>query len=246
MFRRYVERGLLAGSAGGLAFGLFVAVVGNPLIHAVEGMGHGHHGHGGHEAAAVSAATTNLVSIGGGILWGLLLGAIAFGVVYYFLEPAIPGEGTTKRYVLAAAGFVSVSGAPWLVLPPLPPGVETALDIRTAMALYGVMVLAGVLACLLAGYAYDRLRTRGVGVPLAVAGSLVPLTVLVAASLLVSIPVAGEVPAAMATAYRGVAIFGQAMLWIVLASVHAWLGTPDIETPPDSLDHDADPASLSD
>jgi len=119
MFRAYVERGLLAGAAGGLTFGLFVALVGNPLVHAIEEMGHDHsHGAGGHEASVVSEATTSVASIGGGVLWGLLLGTVVFGLGYYVLEPAIPGTGATKRYVLAAAGFVTVSGAPWLVSPP--------------------------------------------------------------------------------------------------------------------------------
>jgi hypothetical protein len=33
----------------------------------------------------------------------------------------------------------------------------------------------------------------------------------------------------MTAAYRGVVVFGQALLWLVLASTHAWLGDPGRE-----------------
>lgn len=223
MFRRYLERGLAAGAVGGLAFGLFVAVVGNPLVRAVESLGHHHAAHGGHESA-VSATVTNVVSVGGGVLWGLLLGGVVFGALYYFLEPAIPGDGATKRYVLAAAGFVTASGAPWLVVPPKPPGVESTVAVGTQQLLYGGMVLAGALACMLAGYAYDRLRGRGVRWQFAAVGALAPFALLAVPALAFSVPTTGDVPAAMTVAYRGFVVFGQATLWFVLASAHAWLG----------------------
>jgi len=245
MFRSYVERGLFAGAAGGLAFGLFVALVGNPLVRAIEETGHDHsHGAGGQGASVVSEATTSVVSIGGGVLWGLLLGAIAFGVLYYFLEPAIPGGDATKRYVLAAACFLTVSGAPWLVLPPQPPGVETTLGIEIAMLLYGGMVVVGALVCLGAGVAYTRLRAGGLGQTVAAAGGLAVLATLGIPAAFVQLPTTGEVPTAMTTAHRGVVVFGQVTLWVVLASVHAWLGTPDTESPAASINADTEPAGL--
>lgn len=222
MFREYVERGLLAGGAGGLAFGLFVAAVGNPLIRAIEGLGRGHHD--GHEAAVVSETAANIVSVGGGVLWGMVLGAAAFGVAYYFLEPAIPGAGATKRYVLAGGGFLTVSGAPWLVVPPQPPGVETTLGLRSAMLAYGGMALLGAAACALAGVLYNRLRSRGRGPAAATAAGLAPLAVLAVPALLGSASATGDLSASMVAAYRGVTVFGQVMLWVVLASTHAWLG----------------------
>lgn len=238
MIRSYVERGLLAGSAGGLAFGLFVALVGNPLVGYVEELGHAA-GEGQHSGAAASeaahhagegllpGAVTSAVSVSGGILWGLLLGAVFFGVVYYFFEPAIPGEGATKRYVLAGAGFVTVSGAPWLVLPPQPAGVEATLPTETRILWYGGMLLAGAAVCLLAGLVYRRLSLRGARRPVATVAALAPLALL--AIPVVAAPAAGatgEVPAEMALAYRGFVVFGQATLWFFLASVHVWLGVP--------------------
>ncbi|MUV51689.1 CbtA family protein, partial [Haloarcula sp. CBA1122] len=116
----YLERGAVAGVAGGLVYGLFVATVGNSFTAGLETFEHGH-GHGG--GPVVSGLTTAVASIGGGVLWGLLFGVAVFGMAYFFLEPAIPGSGATKRLALAGAGFLTVSGAPWLVLPPQPPGV---------------------------------------------------------------------------------------------------------------------------
>jgi len=235
MLRSYVERGLGAGAVGGLAFGLFVAVVGNPLVGYAEELGHaGEEGgaHGGE--GVVPDAVANLVSVGGGLLWGLLLGAVVFGVVYYFLEPAIPGTGATKRYVIAAAGFVTVSGAPWLVLPPQPAGVEAALPTGTRILWYGGMVAAGAAVCLLAGYAYNRLTARGAGRPTVALAALAPFALLaVPVAVAPATAAAGDAPAGMVAAYRGFVVFGQATLWFVLASAHAWLGTP---SPPGSAD----------
>jgi len=246
MLRSYVERGVLAGAAGGLTFGLFVAVVGNPLVGYVEELGHA--GDGGHQAAEgfLSETVTNLGSVGGGVLWGLLLGAIFFGAVYYFLEPAIPGEGATKRYVLAGAGFLTVSGAPWLVLPPQPAGVEPTLATETRILWHGGMMVAGALVCLLAGYTYRWLTRRGTRHPLAALGALAPLALL-AAPVAVA-PTAGAVSgvtADVALTYRGVVVFGQATLWFVLASVHVRLGTPTAGLATDSghgLERSADSA----
>jgi len=230
MFRSYLERGLVAGALGGLAFGSFVAFVGNPLVGYVEEVGHaadGHHDHAHGAEGVVSEAVTNLVSVGGGVLWGLLFGAVVFGALYYFFEPAIPGGDVTKRYVLAAAGFVTVSGAPWLVLPPQPAGLKAVLSTETRILLYGGMVVAGALVCVLAGYAYHWLTARGTARPVAAVASLAPFALLaIPVALAPTAAVAGEVPTELAGAYRGFVVFGQAMLWFVVATAHAYLGTP--------------------
>lgn len=91
----YLVRGAKAGVVAGLAFGLFVAVVANPLVGVAETFEHDGHtaGNGDHHdaAGATSAVTTGAVSVAGGVLWGLLLGVVAFGAGFYLLEPALPG-----------------------------------------------------------------------------------------------------------------------------------------------------------
>jgi len=239
MLTAYLLRGAKAGLIAGLAFGLFIALVGNPLVGLAETFegsdadGHGageqagHHEDGaadGHHASpAVSALTTTLVSIAGGIGWGLLFGVAGFGVAYYFLEPAIPGTGATRQYLLAAAGFVTVSGAPWLVLPPQPPGAEQALPTDTRLLWYAVLLVSGAVACLLAGVAYNRLRrTRGSAV--AVAGAAASFAVLAVPVLLAPAnPVTVPASTDLVVTFRGLVAASQAMLWFVLATVHAWL-----------------------
>lgn len=214
---RHASRGLTAGGFAGLAFGLFVAFVGNPLVAYAETFEGGHGG-----GPVVPEVMTAVASVGGGVLLGLLLGA-AFGLAYFFLEPALPGGKDTKSYLLAAAGFVTVSGAPWVLLPPQPPGVEQGLPTDVRLAWYAIMMATGALACGLAGYAYSRLRARrgrAVGLIGAVGGlAVVPLV----AAAGPANPVSGPIPVTLASVFRTVTVLGQIGLWLVLASAHAWL-----------------------
>lgn len=219
MLTKYVRRGMKAGGAGGLAFGAFVAFVGNPLIEYAETFETGGHGGG----PVVSGAITNTVSIVGGLLLGMLAGAVVFGVLFYFLEPAIPGRRETKSYLLGAAGFVTVSGAPWVVLPPQPPGVEQGLPTGVRITWYLVLMVAGAVACGLAGYVFNRLRSR-MSHPLAVTGALVPFVLVFAvASVSPANPVVGPIPDQLAAVFRTVTAVGQIGFWFVMASAHAWL-----------------------
>jgi predicted cobalt transporter CbtA len=229
----YLERGAVAGVAGGLVYGLFVATVGNAFTAGLETFEHSHGGGG----PAVSELTTAVASIGGGVLWGLLFGVAAFGMAYFFLEPAIPGSGATKRLALAGAGFLTVSGAPWLVLPPQPPGVEQALGTEMRLTWYAGLMALGALVAVLAGFAYRRTERRHTAVRLGAAA--LPLALLVVpVALAPANPVHGDVPAALVAAYRWTVVFGQLLLWATIAGVHAWLGDSDT-TAADGLDYPA-------
>jgi hypothetical protein len=249
MLTAYALDGLKAGLVAGLAFGLFVVLVGNPLVSFADELAHegeaaietigsdagDHHEPGAHvdaadaggehHEAAVSSTITNVVSVGSGTLWGIFLGIVVFGIGYYFLEPAIPGTGATKRYVLAAAGFVTVSGAPWLALPPQPPGVEPALPARTRVVIYGLMLVAGALASGAAWSLYARLDGR-VGGLARVTVSLSPYAALPVLALAAPVtPGASPLPADLTAAVTGLIVVGQTGLWFVLAAVHVHLGT---------------------
>lgn len=230
MLYDYLKRGTKAGAVGGLAYGLFVAFVGNGLIAFAETFetGHGH-------APAVPSTTTQVVSIGGGVVFGVLLGAVVFGLAYYFLEPAIPGAADTKSYVLAAAGFLTVSGAPWVLLPPQPPGVSQTLPTETRLLWYGIMMVAGAVASGAAVYAYRRLR-RNLPKSVAAVGALAALTLIPGVALLAPAnSVTGPTPDALASAFRAVTAAGQVGLWVTMASTHAWLTrrADDTETHPE-------------
>ncbi|MFC7019745.1 MULTISPECIES: CbtA family protein [Haloarcula] len=223
MSRGLLERGALAGVAGGLVYGLFLATVGNAFTAGLETFESGH-SHGG--GPVVSGLTTAAVSVGGGVLWGLLFGVAVFGLGYYVFEPALPGDGAVTRLVLAAAGFLVVSGAPWLVLPPQPPGVEQALPTETRLLWYGGMMAVGASVVGLCGLAYRRTPHRRPGVHAVV--TLAPLAVLAIPVVLAPAnPVHGDVPGALVVAYRWTVVFGQLLLWATLAGVHSWLGAPD-------------------
>lgn len=226
MFVDYVTRGVKAGVVAGLVFGLFVALVVNPMVGYAEAVGHGHdqgiadHGHASGEGIA-SLAATETMSVLSGVLWAVLLGAVVFGVGFYLLEPLLPGRGRRRSYVLAAAGFVSVSGAPWLVLPPRP-GVEGTLSAEMRLAWYGGMMVAGASLCLLALVAYDRFRARSRAVAVAAAGlALTPLAL--PAALAPTPGVESNLPPELATGLVGLIVFGQVLLWLLLAGVHASL-----------------------
>ena len=220
MLTNYVTRGLKAGLIGGIAFGLFMALVGNPFIGYAETFEHTGHHHGG---PVVSGIVTTIVSIVGGALVGILFGAVVFGAVFYFLEPAIPGAAGSKSYVLGAAGFVTVSGAPWLVLPPQPPGIEQALAIDTRLVWYLGMMIVGALACGVAGYAHTRLRSQ-YGLLVGIIGSVAALAVLpFVAALAPSNATSGPIPGSLAYVFQATVAVGQVGLWFVLASAHVWL-----------------------
>ncbi|MEF8872533.1 MAG: CbtA family protein [Haloarculaceae archaeon] len=235
MLAATLTRGVKAGLVAGVVFALFVVLVANPLVVYADGLHHGdgeatHHSADGHHAdgqheSLVSMTLASGVSVVSAGLWAVLLGGVVFGVGFYFLEPAIPGSGAMKSYVLAAAGFVTVSGAPWLVLPPVPPGVEQSLATTPRLLWYGGMMVAGALVCLLSGYAYTRLsqsrgRLAGVTGALAAFG-------LLAVPVLLAPPSAGQgtLPAALQNGLTGLVVFGQILLWLTLAATHAQLAT---------------------
>jgi predicted cobalt transporter CbtA len=221
MLTRHLTRGLKTGVAGGLAFGLFVTLIGTPLVRYAESF-EGGHSHGGGSAVA-SDAVGSITSVAGGVVFGALLGTVVFGALFYLLEPALPGTLGTKSYVLGAGGFLTVSGAPWLLFPPQPPGVEAALAIGVRLRWYLLLMVAGAFACGLSGYAYTRFRARGSRLP-PVLGAVVPICLLpVVAALGPANPVSGSVPLSLTSVFRTIVGVGQMGLWFVLASVHAWL-----------------------
>ncbi len=210
-----LKRGVGAGAVAGVAYGLFVALVATPAIAFAETFEAGH----GHESGIDLVAAAPSV-VGGG-LFGLLLGA-AFGVVYYLFEPALPGATDTRNYLLAAAGFVTVSGAPWLALPPQAPGAEYALGSDARLVIYAGMMALGALACALSALAWRR--TEGTATVARAAAALLPFGLVVAAAFFApTASSSGPIPDGLATAYRGLVVVGQVLLWMTLATAHTWL-----------------------
>lgn len=221
MLSSYLSRGLKAGLLAGLVFGLFVALVATPMIGVAQELGGQEHADHAEEGSI--GALADATSVAGGVLFGVLLG-LSFGAAFYFLEPAIPGASDTQSYLLAAAGLITVSGAPWLVVPPQPPGVEALLPTGVRIGIYTGMLALGALACLAAGGAFNRLRGRGYEGKVALAGGALPLVALGLLGVLAPTePVTGSTPAALTAGYRWLVVTGQLGLWATLAAAHAWL-----------------------
>ena len=235
MLRRYLARGLTAGLAAGAAFGAFVALVGTPLVELAERVaGDAGHDHGGHAASEVAAESAHagheatlpelagtLGSVGGGALWGVFAGVLVFGVGYYLLEPALPGAADTRSYLLAGAGFLVCSAAPWLALPPQPAGAAVALSPTVRIGWYAGMMTAGAVACALAAVASRRLSAYG-RAP-ALAGAALALALLAIPAAFAPATGTGDTPAALVAVHRGVVVTGQLGLWALLGVTHAWV-----------------------
>ncbi|MDB9302359.1 CbtA family protein [Halorubrum ezzemoulense] len=212
-----LRSGVTAGALVGLAYGLFTWLVVSPVVRHLEHLA-SHGGDHGHKVApAVGETTTAVISAGGGVLWGILLGA-AFGVAYHLFEPGLPG-GALKPYVLAGAGFLTVSVAPWTVLPPATPGMEPLYGSSLRVPLYlGLIVVGGLVAATsILGYVRTA-RTRGRS-----SGVFVALLPLVALGLLsvVAPPTltSGGAPTGLSAAFRWLVGLSQAGLWALIAVV---------------------------
>ncbi|TQQ82645.1 cobalamin cluster protein [Halonotius terrestris] len=221
MFFAYLKRGLLAGGVAGIAYGLFMATVANPLVGYLEHVQHGH-SHAPDGGSVVAESTTAIVSVGGGLLWALFLGG-CFGIALYFLEPALPGRGAAKGFVLAASGFLTISVTPWLVLPPFAPGAEQVLGIDTRFALYAGLVALGGLIAASSVLAYNRVEPQSRG--LAVVAGALPVVTAVAvlptvSPTLVSHP---ELSADLVAAYRAMVVLSQGSIWVLIAAAFGWL-----------------------
>jgi predicted cobalt transporter CbtA len=263
MLRDYLRRGVKAGLVAGLVFGLFMAFVANPLVAYADGQNHaadgehghagehdhgpgdGHAGEAGHHDAAVSPAIDEAVSVLSGGLWAVLLGGVVFGVGFYLLEPLVPGTGATRSYLLGLAGFVTVSGAPWLVVPPVAPGAEQSLPTDARLSLYAGMIVAGAVVCLLSAVVYDRLRDAN-GRAVAAVVALLPFALLAVPTVLAPTnAVEGALSPALRSGLTGLFVFGQALVWLVLAGAHAQFGPTD-GTPAGRSTVDTDPAVVAD
>jgi hypothetical protein len=218
MFWKYCKRGVAAGTLAGLAYGLFVATVTNPLLAYMERLSD----HGDDQTHTLFESTTAAVSVGGGVLWGIFLGT-ALAVAYYLLEPALPGRGKRKLYVLAGTGFFTLSVAPWLVLPPTAPGAEQALGTTPRILLYLGLIAGGVAVAALSISLANRVSTGRREHSVAAGLAPVLLVVSLVPQLTPTIVSAGDVPTSLFTAYQSLVVLSQASLWLLLAASYGWL-----------------------
>ena len=218
----YLKRGVLAGGVAGIAYGLFMTFVANPLTESLHHLAHDHSHGAGESAAVVTESTTAIVSIGGGLLWAIFLGGV-FGLAMFVFEPALPGHETVRSYVLAGCGFLTISVTPWLVLPPATPVSEQLYSVDVRLAIYGGLVLvgAGLSAAAVTGYRRTAARHR----LLRVAVGLAP--VVGAAAVLPAVTPTVVTHPGLSTdlvaAYQVMVVVGQAGLWLLIGATFGWL-----------------------
>jgi hypothetical protein len=217
MIHDYLQRGVASGLVAGLAYGLYMVLVGNPLSGYVDAVAAGPDGHASEGAGhVVSETMTAAVSATSGVLWGILLGGV-FAIAFYFLEPALPGRGDVKAYVLAGAGFLSVSVTPWLVFPPAAPGAVQRYGIDTRIAVYLGLVVVGVGLSALAIGAYKRFARRHLGLGILAGAAPILVVAVVLTTLAPTVVTHPDLPADLVAAYRGLVILTQAALWALIA-----------------------------
>jgi len=218
----YCKRGVFAGGVAGVAYGLFIAFVANPLTEYLHHAGHDHGHHAAESARVVAESTTAIVSIGGGLLWAIFLGGV-FGLAMFVFEPALPATGTARSYVLAGCGFLTVSATPWLVLPPAAPVAEHLYPVETRLAIYGGLVLVGgaVSAASIESYRRTTARHRLLGV----AAGLAPVagTILILPVVTPTVVTHPGLSTDLVAAYQAMVIVGQAGIWLLIAATFGWL-----------------------
>ncbi|WP_181690892.1 CbtA family protein [Natronomonas sp. LN261] len=216
MIAEYLRRGVAAGAVAGVAYGLYMTLVGNPLSSSVEHAARDHAGNAHGSGGLVSEMTTAAVSAGSGLLWAVLLGGV-FAVALYLLEPAIPGSAAVRSYVLAGAGFLTVSGVPWLALPPAAPGAVHQYPIGLRMRAYVGLAVLGAITATAAVLAYKRGARRHVG--LGIVAGAAPILV-IAAVLTLATPTVTTYPnhpMDLVAAYQGLTVLTQAGIWLLIA-----------------------------
>lgn len=218
----YLKRGILAGGVAGIAYGLFMAFVANPLTEYIHHAGHDHGHHAAESARVVAESTTTLVSIGGGLLWAVFLGGV-FGLAMFVFEPALPGGHTVRRYVLAGCGFLTVSVTPWLVVPPAAPVAEHLYPIDTRLAIYGGLVVLGAAVSAVAIESYRRTAARHRLLGIAIGVAPVVGTMLVLPVLTPTVVTHPGLSIDLVAAYVAMVVVGQAGLWLLIATTFDWL-----------------------
>ena len=244
MITRYLTRGVKAGVIAGIVFGIFMTVVANPFIiyadeiaHDNGEAGHSHEdeAHAHSNSSLESAIPNKIVSILSAGLWGILLGGVVFGLIFYIIEPAIPGTGTTKSYLLGIGGFITVSGAPWLVLPPVSPGAQQSLPSDTRILIYAGMMIIGAGVCLLSTRVYKRLKQSIKKPAAAVIGVLTLGLIAIPSMIAPKNTIQNSLPEDLQAGMIGIVIFSQLMLWTVLSVAHARLRPTNTTTEPSTV-----------
>jgi Probable cobalt transporter subunit (CbtA) len=218
-----LRRGLLAGLIAGLVSGVYLLLVGEPVIDQAIRL---EAAAGGPAVEVVSRGTQRLGLVAAATLYGLAVGGV-FAIVHQLLEPRIAaGTAWDKAIRLAAAGFGTLFLVPFFEYPANPPGVGDPATAGTRTRLYLAAVAISAVISLLAWLAARRLAELGVERwqrQLAVAAGYL-VAVSLAYTLLPEVPQQVNVPAEVLWEARLASASGQALLWACVGAAFGALG----------------------
>ena len=220
-----LRRGLLAGLIAGLVSGVYLLLVGEPVIDQAIRLEAAASG-GAPAVEVFSRGTQRLGLVGATVLYGLAVGGV-FAIIHQLLEPRMAaGTAWDKAIRLAAAGFGTLFLVPFFEYPSNPPGVGDPATAGTRTRLYLAAIALSAVISLLAWLAAHRLAELGVERwrrQLAVgAGYLVAVGL--AYSVLPEVSQRVNVPAEVLWEARLASASGQALLWACIGAAFGALG----------------------
>jgi predicted cobalt transporter CbtA len=220
---RYLRLGALAGLAGGLASGLFLALVGERSINdaiALERAGQT----GPHEEVFGRGVQQVGGVLGVGIV-GVCLGVV-FAVVFVAVRHRLPAADDWRRSAqLSMLAFVSIALVPFLKYPGNPPAVGDPETITERTVLYVIMLVWSCVATFAAYRLSLYLRAHRTPDAARVAGVAALYVALVTAALLLlpPSPDAVDAPATLIWRFRTTSLGGSALFWSVLGAAFGWM-----------------------
>lgn len=224
---RMVLAGLVAGALAGIYSLLVTERAIAPALDLEEARATAEGGAHDHGEQLFSRGEQLLGGFLGTLLAGVML-AVLFAAVYALVRHRLPGRTDLARVtLLAAIGFGIFALLPALKFPANPPAVGDQATVGTRTAIYGTVLLCGIVSAMLVAALVSFLQSRAVA-PAATATAAVGTLALLLGLILVLIPgspdpIAADVPAAMVWDFR-VASLGQlAVLWTTLGLAGGWL-----------------------
>jgi predicted cobalt transporter CbtA len=227
LFCRLVLAGVVAGALAGVYSLLVTERAIAPALQleetraAAEGGGHEH------TEELFSRGTQLLGGFLGTLIAGVML-AVIFAAVYGLVRHRLPGRTDFARVVLlAAVGFAILALLPALKIPANPPAVGDPATVGTRTAIYGGVLLCGVITAMLVSALVSFLRSRAVGTA-ATATAAVAATAVLVALILILVPdnpdtIAADVPASVVWNFRLASLGQLAVLWTTLGLAGGWL-----------------------
>jgi predicted cobalt transporter CbtA len=223
-FLQVLGRLLLAGLVAGLLAAGWLLTVTEPVINAAIELEEARHaGAPGSHTDAISRETQLAGGVLASVITGVVLGVV-FAAVYGTVRHRLPGRSdVTRASLLAAVGFAVVGLLPAVVVPANPPGVGDPATVGSRTAVYGTVLLCGVVTAVVTGALVGFLRDRGFDTAsTAVAATVLALGLVVLVVLVVrhSPDVApDDVPAGLVWEFRLASLGQLLVLWTALGLV---------------------------